>query len=589
MLVIVVGGVGAYWLYGNYSRISHLDAAVRSAVGDLAGSNPNLPVAKQPAIALVMGSDHRWTDGASSPSRSDTLMLVRLDPRTHLISMLSLPRDLWVNIPGVGYDKINAAFTDGGPKLALKTVEAVTGVRPQYLVITYFHGFTSLVNNIGGVYLPIDQNYQHSNAGLPSYLTYSAIHIPPGYQLVDGQNALAYARYRHTDSDFYRNARQQTFLRAFEQAAANQFHGISLTDLPSIKNVIDTISRNVQIATRGGGVGWHTLLDYATLAYSLHGHIISTRLHPAIGTSPAGASIVTDTPQDMHAAVHAFLHPQLVHRPTALPAKPKPAKFKPKTTPSSVSLALLNGTTRAGLAHKTTTALHTWGYHTKPANAPTTGYQRTWVYYRSGFASAASDVVRILGVGYPAAVPAKFHQHTDLVIVLSSDYHGTLALAAPKSTALALPSDMKSTRAYLAEFRSAAHQAHLPGLYPTIVNQSSTLQDFSAAHPIRTYTIKAAGSTTNSLYAYWQYAGTPGSYWGIEETHFDQAPILANPSATRHLDGRTYNYYTNGSHIHLIAITDPTHHIAYWIQNTLMDDLSNTDMTATARSLQPTG
>jgi LCP family protein required for cell wall assembly len=297
LLALLAGlAAGAYWLYGDYSRITSITPDVKSATTNLAPVSSELPVAKRTAIALVIGSDHRYTDG-SAPPRSDTLMLVRLDPVHHVISLLSLPRDLWVDIPTVGYNKINAAFGEGkqGPDLALRTVEKYTGVHPQYLVIVNFHGFTSLVNDIRGVYMPVDQNYQHSNAGLPSIDSYSEIHIAPGYQLLQGPDALAFSRYRHTDSDFYRNARQQTFLKAFEQAAANRFHGIGLTDLPAIKDVVDTISGNVEIATHGGSVGLQTLIDYATLAYQLHGRIVSVRLHPTNGFVGA-ASVALDPP-----------------------------------------------------------------------------------------------------------------------------------------------------------------------------------------------------------------------------------------------------------------------------------------------------
>ncbi len=82
-------------------------------------------------------------------------MLVRVDPRTKYISLLSLPRDLHVNIPGVGTDKINAALLDGGYKLALKTVENYTGLDVNYLITVDFSGFTKLVGSFGGVYVPV--------------------------------------------------------------------------------------------------------------------------------------------------------------------------------------------------------------------------------------------------------------------------------------------------------------------------------------------------------------------------------------------------------------------------------------------------
>jgi hypothetical protein len=102
---------------------------------------------------------------------------------------------------------------------------------------------------------------------------------------------------------------------------------------------------------------------------------------------------------------------------------------------------------------------------------------------------------------------------------------------------------------------------------------------------VRLYNIKDAGGGNNSAYSYWSYNGTPGAYWGIEQTRFVKAPILANPDQQRKLDGRTYQFYFNGSHIHMVAFI--WHGAAYWVQNTLRDDMSNEDMIAIARSLKP--
>ena len=318
LVVIAVAAAGIYLFYGDYSRITTPPKDFRHAEHSI---DPTLPIANAPAIALVIGSDHRYTDG-SAPARSDTLMLVRIDPRTHLISLLSLPRDLWVDIPGYGQDKINAAYSDGGPKLALQTVKQVTGLHVNYLIGVNFHSFTSLVNELGGVYIPVDQAYVHTEAennALPVSERWSAINILPGYQLLNGANALAFSRFRHTDSDFYRTARQQTFLHAFEQKVSARFHGISLTDLGTIKSVIDTISSNVDIAGASGGIGIHTMLNYATLAYSIKGHIISTRLQAGTGDDRGGVGRRGHAGRDEAGGVcvHAPAEHPLADRPAA--------------------------------------------------------------------------------------------------------------------------------------------------------------------------------------------------------------------------------------------------------------------------------
>ena len=590
LVVLAVGAAGFYMFYGDYSRLTSPPKDFRQAEKQI---DPTLPEANAAAIALVIGSDHRYTDG-SAPARSDTLMLVRIDPRTHLISLLSLPRDLWVDIPGFGQDKINAAYSDGGPKLALETVKQATGLHVNYLVGVNFHSFTSLVNELGGVYLPVDQAYVHTEADnnlLPVSERWSAIDILPGYQLLNGANALAFSRFRHTDSDFYRTARQQTFLHAFEQKVSDRFHGISLTDLGTIKMVIDTISSNVDIAGASGGIGVQTMLRYATLAYSIKGHIVSARLQAGTGMIGA-ASVVEATPEAMKQAVYAFTHPQNIQSPTnQLPSAPThhkaKHKFKPAVDPTTVSLSVLNGTLKTGEAATAAEQLAKFGYTTSSGNAPTQSYAQTWVYYAAGHARAAADVAHIIGHGAPSApIPSTIASAEDVVVVIGSDFPGKLAIAPPRtSRTSAFPTDITpDSQAYLTQFRSMAHHVTFPVLYPTVTQESSNVPSLD---PIRAYHIPAEGRHFSSLYAYFQMPSTPGANWGIEETRFVDAPILANPSAVRKIGTRRYRFYFNGSRIHMIAFLD--HGTAYWVQNTLLDDLSNADMIAISKSLEPAG
>jgi LCP family protein required for cell wall assembly len=601
-LVLLAGaGVVAYWLYGDYTRITSNSHDVKLATKDLAEP---LPQADAPAIALVIGSDHRYTDG-TSPSRSDTFMLVRIDPKQHLVSMLSFPRDLWVPIPGFGNDRINAAFSDGAQlqgssptKLALETVKNLTGLKINYVAVVDFRGFSDLVNDLDGVYIPVDEYYLHTKAAndaSPISDRYSVIDVKPGYQLLHGPDALAFSRYRHTDSDFYRNARQQTFLRAFEQRAASRFHGVSITDLPDIKKLLDTISHNVQIGAHGGAPSVRTFIKYATLAPSLAGHFVSSRLEATTGMEGT-ASVVFATPDAIHQAVYGFTHPQTLASPTGQlptgqkPKKAKAPKFKPSVDPSIVALSVLNGTTKVGEAASTAKALGGFGYPTSSANADTQSYAQTWVYYRAGSQSAAADVKKILGAGQLGPLPAAFSSSSaDVVAVLGADFGGKLAIHAPKrQPSSALPSTISpDNQVYLQAFRDAAHRAHIPGMYPTVTQTASTFVPFTPTTPIRTYVIRNQGHGYNSLYAMFQMPGINGAWWGIEETGFADAPILANPTTTRTLDHRVYRFYYNGPHLHMVAFTYRKR--VYWVINTLLDDLTPPEMVAIARSLRPTG
>ena len=165
----------------------------------------------EPENILILGSDKR-ANLAEDPGRSDTTMLLRLDPDREAIAVMSIPRDLKVEIPGYGTDKFNAAYTVGGPKLTLQVVKELTDLQINHVVNVDFLGFVRAVDAIGCVYTDVDRRYYHSNAGLPASEQYSEINIKPGYQLLCGKKALQYVRYRHTDTDIVRSARQQDFL-----------------------------------------------------------------------------------------------------------------------------------------------------------------------------------------------------------------------------------------------------------------------------------------------------------------------------------------------------------------------------------------
>ncbi len=170
---------------------------------------------------LLLGSDQRYIDKVQgNPSRSDTMILVRLDPEKGATTVMNIPRDLRVDIPGHGRDKINAAYALGGPKLTIKTIKALLAPGAEdgrfpisHAVNINFGGFQRAVDRLGCIFVDVDRKYYHSNAGLPPSAQYAEIDVKAGYQKLCGEDALGYVRYRHTDNDLVRAARQQDFLR----------------------------------------------------------------------------------------------------------------------------------------------------------------------------------------------------------------------------------------------------------------------------------------------------------------------------------------------------------------------------------------
>jgi LCP family protein required for cell wall assembly len=179
-----------------------------------------------PRTFMILGSDAREGADAGMSPRSDTILLARADPDKDAIALMSIPRDLKVEIPGHGEGKINGAFElggkKGGPRLVVRTVkklfEDATGENFPItnVMIMDYGAFRRAVNFIDGVYVDIDRDYFNDNSSGENYAT---IDIDPGYQLLKGRDALDYVRYRHTDNDLVRAARQQDFLRQAKNAA----------------------------------------------------------------------------------------------------------------------------------------------------------------------------------------------------------------------------------------------------------------------------------------------------------------------------------------------------------------------------------
>jgi LCP family protein required for cell wall assembly len=277
----------------------------------------------KPQTLMILGSDRRPKDNieGAGGARSDTIMLVRLDPDEEATAILSLPRDLKVEIPGHGTDKINAAYEIGGPELTLETVKSVTGLRVNHVINVHFKGFWRAVNAVGCVYADIDRRYFNDSAA------YSYIDVQPGYQRMCGRKALQYVRFRHEDTDIVRAARQQDFLRQAKQQ-------IVVTDL------IDKRDRLVKI------FGRNTSTDAGLRSASE----VLRLLKLALGTADQpirevrfrgylGASYVEATSRQMSKMVDEFLNVEDTPGPRGEVTK-KVKRGKRKKLPSVGALGL---------------------------------------------------------------------------------------------------------------------------------------------------------------------------------------------------------------------------------------------------------
>lgn len=204
--------------------------AIRTGQGVLSGAGTNsdvVGVLDRPSgdslTFLIVGSDSRaglddlTNFGVAGGARGDVIMLVRVDSSTSSAQMLSIPRDLWVSIPGHGENRINAAYAFGGPSLMVETLKSQLGVSVNHYVEVDFAGFESIIDELGGIEITFPYAARDSKSGLD---------VSAGTQLLDGDMALAYARSRKYQeyqggqwvsvkaSDFGRAERQQEVVRA---------------------------------------------------------------------------------------------------------------------------------------------------------------------------------------------------------------------------------------------------------------------------------------------------------------------------------------------------------------------------------------
>ena len=260
-----------------------------------------LPPSGAAQTLLLIGSDHRAGEPYEN-ANTDAMLLVRLDPSASTINVLSVPRDLEVRIPEGGTSmtaKLNSVYSIGGASLLLRILktQVFPGLEVNHIIDFNFKGFSSLVDALGCVYGDVDHRYINDTA----QTDYSSIDLQAGYQQLCGTQALQFVRFRHTDSDLVREARQQAFLRW----VSGDF---SIGDLLAKRDqLFETVGRYAQT-----DVGLHSvdgLIQLFNLAVNVAGHPLQQIPFPAV-FRPCDASLacyVTATPANEAAAYQRFI------------------------------------------------------------------------------------------------------------------------------------------------------------------------------------------------------------------------------------------------------------------------------------------
>lgn len=595
VLAVAIGAAGAFVWIGT-DQIQEL-VKPKSAATREAQTKLEAPLPGKPANVLVMGSDRR-SGSASNDRRSDTLLLVRLDPQGKTISMLSFPRDTYVDIPGHGQSKINDAFSLGGPALTVETVKKLTGLDINFIAVVDFKGFREIVDTFGGVWIDVDRRYFNDNSSGGG--DYATIDIEPGYQLLGGRDALDFARYRHTDSDFHRIARQQQMLASLKKQAGKS------DVVKNIPGLFGTLKRNTDMATGGNGtVPARVIIDYMRLALTLNPDAIKqVELECGIDMTAAGASIVVCNQDTIDAAVDAFLDPsdsakqQAIANLTGEKAAPTTAKSPKAVPPKGLIVEVKNGNGVPGAATSAATELRKLGYTVRlqpgtAGNADRQDYTNTQIQYSDPKWESAAN---ILAESIPNAEVMALQDATAtkagiLVIVGQEDAIGssqpngssTSSVAAPDSAKIpekSTPKVTTDTEYGLAEMQAMQAQSgiRMPLMYPTVRESSSTYPDAPRAYKIQ---------KGKSVYDAYRLVGrTAGSdYWGLQGTMWPDPPILDDPSREITRGSRTYLLFFNGTRLHRVAWRE--NGAVYWVSNSVLDKLSNETMLAIAEGVKP--
>jgi hypothetical protein len=457
----------------------------------------------------------------------------------------------------------------------------------NYLITVNFRGFKQVVDKLGGVWIDVDRRYFNDNGGR-TYNTYATINLQPGYQRLKGSDALDFVRYRHTDSDLYRVARQQAFVKAFKEQVSSSF------SLKKVPKLVHAITSNVEVGQSGNRqISGRTILSYAYFLYGLpSGHFFQPKLENLQQAGPFNAELAAP-PGAVAQAVQQFSNPDVEAAGKAT-AQALGTKFRSHALkPSRISLVVLNGNGKPGSGANASFELAKRHFRVvvppDPAdrNAPRYDYKHTIVFYDPHKKLALAGARRVAGLfsdAVIAEIPPSLRSHqfrAMLIVVVGASFDGTFAQTAPDQLPKKEPPAVYSNPgASLPLVRSVRRKVPFRLEYPLLLEKTSSP---STLEPVRAYTIVKGHKAVRLVYS----TNTVGDYWGIEETDWTDAPVLQEPNFKHRIKGREFDFYYSGPNLHMIVLRD--HGATYWVTNTLLDKLSNETMLAIAKSLRPLG
>ena len=375
-----------------------------------------------PFYMLEWGADQ-------SNYRTDSIILVRVDPPNKKVTLISIPRDTMVDMGEHGTQKINAAYSFGGASYMVEQVSKLAGVNISHYAELNFEEFTSIVDTLGGVEVTLPVAV--------SDMDYAGIDLPAGTQTLNGEQALGLCRSRHAydaygGGDFYRSANQRMVIAAIirkvlesdpaswpnliSQLADSVTTDLSATDILSLANQFkdldtenDIYSGSVPTTSQYINNLWYEVVDEDAWKTMME-------------RTNAGEPPYSDSSQDFTAGVAGSVS-------TSTDSSDSTTDTESTDPVYSGTVLVLNGTTTSGLASSAANVLTSAGYSTIAGNADSTSHTTTTIVYNTSKSTSAlgeaMGVAEKLGLSVtPAANPGTYSDNYDVVVVLGSDYTG---------------------------------------------------------------------------------------------------------------------------------------------------------------------
>lgn len=349
----------------------------------------------KPINLLVLGSDSRGEANA----RADTIIIFSVNPEKKRVYVVSIPRDYRVEIPGEGFNKINAANHLGGAELMIRTVESYTTLPIHHYLETDFKGFQEMVDALGGVEIYVDK-------AIKDYTPGYRMGIPAGYQRMDGSLALCYVRYRHdARGDFGRIERQQRFLKALMDKLLRIQN---IFKMPTLANILaDNTETDLSISE---------MIELGNFLRGIDSENVKMVSLPGEPKMIKGISYVVPDEKTVDAIMTAIKSGRDIVETTGT------ANSEVKITPKDIYVRILNGSGEKGAAKTCQSELEAKGFKVvEVGDADKSNYPNTVIQYTPGQYQKA---LMVGGYFYDASiVPApKVKTKADIIVILGKNY-----------------------------------------------------------------------------------------------------------------------------------------------------------------------